>query len=99
MKHVFPSSTSQSGHIQEPKKWFELIEQETGIKVSPHDMRRTFASAGEIAGITPRALSQLLNHSTTADITSRYVIMNAEQLREPMQKICDQLKKWCDIIA
>ncbi len=36
---VFPAN-SKSGHIEEPKDAFGAIEEETGIKASPHDLEK-----------------------------------------------------------
>lgn len=98
MTYVFPSSAgSKSGHVEEPRLWFEIIERETGIKVRPHDLRRTFITATEHAEITPRAQSALVNHSLGRDVTSSYVIMPVRELREPMEKVTDKLKEWIGI--
>jgi integrase len=98
MKYVFPSSAgSRSGHVEEPRLWFKIIEQETGIKVSPHDLRRTFVTATEHAEIMPRIQSALVNHSLGRDVTSRHVIIPVSELREPMEKVTNKLKEWIGI--
>jgi integrase len=98
MKFVFPSSAgSRSGHVEEPRVWFKMIEQNTGIKVSPHDLRRTFTTATEHAQIMPRIQSALVNHSLGRDVTSRYVIIPVSELIEPMQKVTNKLKEWIGI--
>ena len=98
MTHVFPSSAgSVSGHVEDPRLWFDIIERETGIKVRAHDLRRTFLTAAEHAQITPRAQSALANHSLGRDVTGRYVIMEVRELREPMEKVTEKLKEWIGI--
>ena len=94
---VFGAS-SASGHIEEPKFAFDLIAKATGIEVSPHDLRRTFATIAESTDISPLALKALLNHALpSGDVTSGYIQMTAERLRDPVQKVCDRLKELCAI--
>src|SRR5690606_19870670 len=75
---VFPAD-SRSGHIEEPAYPLDLVAQATGIRVSAHDLRRTFVTAAESADISPLALSALVNHSLGRDVTSGYVVMTAER--------------------
>jgi integrase len=42
-KFVFPT-TSETGYIAEPKSNFEQIADTTDIRVSPHDLRRSFTN-------------------------------------------------------
>jgi integrase len=88
---------SKSGHIEEPKFPMQQIGRATGIAVSVHDLRRTFVTIAEGADISPLALKALVNHSLGKDVTSGYVQMTAERLREPAQRVCDRLKVLCGI--
>jgi integrase len=89
---------SKSGHIEEPKFAFEQIAETTGIKVSPHDLRRTFITVAESCNISPLALKALVNHAIGGDVTEGYVQMTVEQLREPAQKVCDRMMELCGIV-
>jgi integrase len=93
---IFPAN-SKAGHIAEPKYPLELVREATGIKVSAHDLRRTYITAAESADISPLALKALINHSLGRDVTSGYIVMTAERLREPAQRVCDRLKILCGI--
>jgi integrase len=95
-KHVFPAA-SRSGHIESPKFHFRQIAEATGIRVSPHDCRRTFVTIAESCDISPFALRALVNHSLGRDVTSGYIQMTAERLREPVQRIADKLKELCRV--
>jgi integrase len=95
---VFPAD-SKSGHIEEPKFPLEHIAASTGIRVSAHDLRRTYVTTAESTDISPMALSALVNHSLGRDVTSGYVVMTAERLRGPAQRICDRIKALCGINA
>jgi integrase len=91
---VFPAN-GRRGHISEPKFPLGLIASETGISISAHDLRRTFAKAATAAGVHTIFIKALLNHAVGDDVTVGYVNLNEEDLREPAQKVADQLKKWC----
>ena len=43
---VFPA-TSASGHIEEPKFALKLVREASGVRVSAHDLRRTFVTVAE----------------------------------------------------
>ena len=91
---VFPS-VGKSGHIAEPKFPLTQIALKTGIQVSAHDLRRTFITVAESCDISPIALKALVNHSLNGDVTSGYVIVTPERLREPAQRVTDRLKALC----
>lgn len=69
------------------------IEKASGVRATPHDLRRTFATVAESLDIPAYALKRLLNHSTGADVTAGYIVTSVERLREPMQKITDYVLK------
>ena len=93
---VFPAY-SKSGHIAEPRHFLEMIEEATDIAVTPHGLRRTFATAADTAGVNEPVIAAMLNHAQSTTITARYIIKSAEQLREPVQWTADQLMKWAKI--
>jgi integrase len=95
---VFPAGASKSGHIEEPKFQFKQIADATGIRVSPHDLRRTFITVAESCDLSWSALKALVNHKLGSGITENYIQMHAaERLREPVQKVADKLKEYCGI--
>ena len=57
------------------------VERAGGKAISPHDLRRTFASFAERAGAPFTTLKLLLNHSTRADVTMGYVRPSENDLR------------------
>jgi integrase len=94
---VFPAH-GKRGHISEPKHPLGLIAAATGIDVSAHDLRRSFAKAATAAGIHTLYLKALLNHAVgESDVTAGYVILSENDLREPAQRVANVLKKWCKI--
>jgi integrase len=93
-KFVFPAN-GKTGHIQEPKFPLKLVAQACGVRVSAHDLRRTYVTVAESADISPTALRALVNHSLGKDVTSGYVQMTAERLREPAQRVADKMRDLC----
>lgn len=86
-EYLFPSATVQSKHIADIKKPLKALLEETGIEITPHDLRRTFLSMGARLGFNSYLLKQLANHSPSIDVTAGYVTQSADELREPSQKI------------
>lgn len=82
---VFPG-TGEHGHFVEPKKGITKVVQQSGIKFTCHDMRRTFITIAESLEISAYALKRLINHRVT-DVTGGYIIVDVERLRSPVQKI------------
>jgi hypothetical protein len=54
-----------------------------------HDLRRSFVTIAESLDIGVYAVKTLVNHKEGNDVTSGYIQMNTERLRDPMQKITD----------
>jgi integrase len=93
---VFPGN-SAAGHSSSFGNALRQIGAATGIKVSPHDLRRTFITVAEGCEISPLSLKLLVSHSTGSDVTAGYVQMSTAQLREPAQRVADRLKELCGI--
>ena len=90
--YVFPAN-SKSGHIEEPRYALDEIENATGIKITIHDLRRTFITVAESCDIAIYALKGLVNHSFGTDTTAGYIVAGPDRLREPMQKVTDKFKE------
>jgi integrase len=89
---------SASGHLEEPRFFLDQVAAKTGIRVSAHDLRRTYLTIAESCDISPIALRALVNHSLGKDVTSGYIQMNAQRLREPAQRVTGRIKKLCGIV-
>lgn len=94
---VFPGPGASS-HITSADHALAAVAEATGIKVSCHDLRRTFAS---VASDTPEvswiALKIMLNHTTKGDVTMGYVQISTEQLRAAVQRVADKLSALCNV--
>ncbi len=89
---VFPGD-GKAGHIADPQKSLEAVAQATGIIFSCHDLRRTFATIAESLDLSKYTIKALLNHKDqVGDVTGGYIILNADRLREPMQKMTDAIQ-------
>ncbi len=87
---VFPSNATDSC-ITEPRKAINFVIELTGVPFSMHTLRRTFETTAERLDVSQYALKRLINHSTAKDVTSGYIIIDVERLREPMQRVADYL--------
>jgi integrase len=93
---VFPS-IGRSGHIEEPKSFLAAIAAACGVRVSVHDLRRTFITIAESCDVGGYVLKVLVNHSMGSDVTSGYIQLTPERLREPVQKIATKMLVLCGV--
>jgi integrase len=67
------------------------ITKATGIHVTAHDLRRTFATVASRLDISSYKLKRLTNHISGGDVTAGYLQVTTEDLRTAMQRIEDYL--------
>ena len=65
----------------------------TGIKFTPHDLRRTFLTTAEMLEVPHYALKKLANHVSRQDVTSGYIVVTVERIRIYMDRISDHFLK------
>jgi integrase len=83
---VFPSSTSKSGHIEEPKKIWQRVLEKAGIEdLRIHDLRRTLGSWQAATGANSYVIGKSLGHKTQ-QATAIYARLNLDQVRESVNK-------------
>ena len=90
---VFPSITSKSGHIIEPRAHYAAITKAGGAKFWFHALRNCFITVAERELMLPRSLTKrLVNHARPQDVTEGYAAdWTVGQLREPAQRIADKI--------
>jgi len=94
---VFPGP---GGHITSADRPLYDVARDTGIEVSCHDLRRTFASvAADTPEVSWLALKLMLNHTTRGDVTAGYVQISTEQLRGAVQRVADKLLELCGVTS
>jgi integrase len=89
-------SHSASGHIVNPNKLFDRIAETSGVRISAHDLRRSYLTTGESCDVLLLTLASLANQRVPG-VTAQYIQPNVERLREPAQRIADKLKELCGI--
>ncbi|MGH6627025.1 MAG: tyrosine-type recombinase/integrase [Burkholderiaceae bacterium] len=88
--YVFPGD-GRTGHLIEPRKQMAKVTSQSGIRFTPHDLRRTFITVAESLDVPAYALKRLLNHKMPNDVTAGYIVIDVERLRKPMQQITDYI--------
>lgn len=86
---VFPGGRTGEGCIVENKASVQKVRKLSGVHFMTHDLRRTFLTIGEQLGIERPTLKRLASHTTSSDITERYIQAETERLREPVQLIAN----------
>ena len=83
---VFPSSTSESGHLEEPKSaWKRILERAALHDLRLHDLRRTIGSWQAATGANSYIIGKSLGHKTH-QATAIYARLNIDPVRESMHK-------------
>jgi integrase len=94
---VFPSKDG-TGPMCSATGVYERISLKSGIKFSPHDLRRTFVNIARTVKCDHYTIKQFLNHSGGNDVTfACYTIHDIEILREPIERIAYALKMYLGI--
>ena len=91
--YVFEGEKPNS-HLTAPKKQIEKARELMGFHFTNHDLRRTFTTTANRLNFNKYVLDRLVNHKNTEDsrdVTKRYVILDIEDLREPMNQITETL--------
>lgn len=83
---VFPSATSKSGHLEEPKSAWKRILKKADLKdLRLHDLRRTLGSWQAATGANSYVIGKSLGHKTQ-QATAIYARLNIDPVRESMEK-------------
>jgi integrase len=82
---LFPSATSASGHLMEPKRAWKSLLRRAGIEnLRLHDLRRTFASYQAISGSSLNIIGKALGDKSTRAI-SVYSRLSTDPVRDSIQ--------------
>ncbi len=94
-EYVFPSITSQSGHLADPKKAWQRILKEAQIKdLRLHDIRRTLGSYQAITGASLPVIGKSLGHKTS-QATQIYARMNLDPVRQSLENAVGLMNNYC----
>jgi integrase len=84
-KYVFSQNWSDKPAYINQNVLFKLSF-ETGVRISPHDCRRTFATVCDSLRFEHNLIKRLLNH-TILDVTNRYIIQDPERFRKEIELV------------
>jgi integrase len=87
---VFPGRGGK-GHIVDSHHVISGVANEAKCPFMLHDLRRTFLTMAELLGFSYVILKKLANHSGRNDTTFGYIVVDTERLRDPMQRITNEL--------
>ena len=88
--YVF-QGTNTNSHLHPPKRQLERARELVGFKFDNHSLRRTFETTANRLAFSTYTLKKLVNHKNTRDVTGRYIVLDIEELREPMEQITEEL--------
>lgn len=88
---VFPSATSQSGHVEEPKNAWKRVLERAGLSdLRIHDLRRTLGSWQAATGANTYVIGKSLGHKTP-QATAIYARLNIDPVRESVKKATEAM--------
>jgi len=91
---VFPSLTSKSGHLEEPKKaWKRVLERAKIKDLRLHDIRRTLGSYQAISGASLQIIGKSLGHKS-GQATQIYARMNLDPVRQSVDKALNLINNY-----
>jgi integrase len=83
---VFPSATSKSGHLEEPKSaWKRILKQAALEDLRLHDLRRTLGSWQAATGANSYVIGKSLGHKTQ-QATAIYARLNIDPVRASVER-------------
>lgn len=90
---VFPAAT-RLGRVDNVSKAVATISERIGLRFTPHDLRRTFATiAGVYLGFDESRVKRLLNHKPQGVTAKHYVARQTEALRRDLLAVEDYILK------
>jgi integrase len=95
-EYVFPGRSGVT-HMVDSDHLYPGIAKQADCPFTLHDLRRTFLTLAERLGFSYVILKKLANHSGRNDTTFGYIVVDTERLREPMQKITNELLYLCKV--
>ena len=78
-----------NSHLHPPKRQMARARKLVRFDFTNHDLRRTFETMAYRLNFNKYTLDKLINHKNSTDITGRYIVLEIDDLREPMEKIAE----------
>ena len=91
--YVFPSVKTNGKMKTNYSNFNQRLSEALGTQISPHTVRRTFASIAHEIDISILAIKRMLNHHYVGGVTGGYVVksFNPEKQRANFQSVCDYI--------
>jgi integrase len=98
---VFASPCSESGHIEDPRVLMDKVSDVAGLRLTPHDLRRTFTTFGVTeCGVDLYKIELLTNHKPRTVTMKHYMeTSHLQYLKPDVQKIGDWIERKALIAA
>jgi integrase len=93
-EYVFPGR-GKKHHLVDSDHVIKGVAKKADCSFILHDARRTFLTVAERLALSYVVLKKLANHAGKNDTTFGYVVVDVERLREPMQRITNELLRLC----
>jgi integrase len=87
---VFASHGS-TGHLVNVRRALRKAAESSGVKVTPHDLRRGVLTYLKNIGVDVFTRKRLVNHAVPEDVTEGYTIHTLESLRLDVEKLADYI--------
>jgi integrase len=71
-QYIF-QARSRTGYIDNIRRPLAELQRRSGMRILPHDLRRTYATYLDSVGTPFGVIKQLLNHTSGGDVTAQYV--------------------------
>lgn len=86
---VFPGAFKDRPTSGAFNSYYTVVER-SGVKFSPHDLRRSFVTIADELEIKSEVVKALVNHKSS-DVTEGYTVRSIERLRRATQRITDAI--------
>jgi len=93
---VFPGN-GRTGHTTSMTVALGRIAAACGVGVSPHDLRRSFASIASTCRIHRAVEKMLVAHSTDEEVHEAYVVLGDKEVRADVQIVADCIAELCGL--
>jgi integrase len=89
---LFPSRTSESGHVEEERMIVVRLREHAGVRFTVHQLRHNVATAAEELGYDKAEIKELLGHSRES-VTDRYIDERVARYRKMMIAVDAAIKE------
>ncbi|MCE8042419.1 integrase family protein [Halomonas daqingensis] len=74
--------------------WVAWIDKRSGVRVTRHDLRRTFITVAEGLDISPYTIKRLVGHTVGSDVTGGYIISQRKRLLAALGRIEGEMLRY-----